>query len=364
MACEVAILGGGVIGSAIAYELASVGLSVVLFDDPCTVGQATRAATGLLVAGRSRTRASLQTRAIEMSLRLWTRWAKALEREASVQIGYRAGSVLRLPESPKEAENLRAAVDRASESGDTAAWLPPGAVAEMEPLVEPVARMGAAQFKSEGTVLADRLVCALRVASSRKGTVVLSEAVREVVRRGLAWEVRSAATTLSAKEIIIAAGIYSMDLAQRAGVCLPLYPVRGVGMCARVDRAPKFAVALRSLQVVPRSAVEVNIGASAERGEGNAVIVSAVLSELRKRSVSRLPWLGQSIVQTVSCGIRPASLLGRPIVSRVPGAPGLSVAVGHYRSGLALAPLTASVVREIVLGKPRSDVADFFAWPP
>ncbi len=78
------------------------------------------------------------------------------------------------------------------------------------------------------------------------------------------------------------------------------------------------------------------------------------------------PILSQAEVEATWAGLRPGSIDSKPYIGRVPGFENLIVATGHKRAGLQLAPATAELVADLVLGRPRawtSDPSDPIASP-
>lgn len=364
MRTDVAVVGGGIIGSAIGYELARSGLSVRLFDSPALRGQATSAATGVLVAGRGRAAPGSLQSLIEESLALYPSWAAELEQSAGKEVGFHSNAVLRLALNEREARVLEGAMDWALRHGKRAEWLSSAAAAELEPLLRGVLCVGAARFENEGFVATSRLVAALRTGIERFGGTIVSSTVTQAVHTGRHWELQADSVRVRADHLVLAGGFSSALLAQRMDIALPLYPVRGVSFS--VSGVPRLsqALILGGLQVVPQSLTEVMVGSTVERDEHLPAIAVVRLGELRHRSSAICPWLKEGSILSVRCGIRPASRIGRPIVGAVPGYSNVVVAVGHYRSGLALAPLTAKTVLENLSGGPASEVSRFFAWPP
>ncbi|GIW45777.1 MAG: glycine oxidase ThiO [Candidatus Binatia bacterium] len=362
MRTDAAVVGGGIIGSAIGYELARSGLSVSLFDSRALYGGATLAAAGLLVSGRGVAVGPLQS-LTEESLALYPAWVAELERNAGVEVGFHSNAVLRVARNEREARVLVEAVERALQRGRRAQWLSPAAAAESEPLIEGVACVGAARFENEGFVNVSRLVAVLRAGIRRFGGVIFSSTVTRAVRTGPFWELKADFAEVQTEHLVLAGGFHSLPLAQQIGIALPLYPVRGLSFCVCGTSRLSRALTIGGLQIVPQSRTEVVVGSTVEREECRPAIAPKRLGELRDRSNAICPWLREGRVSAVRCGIRPASRIGRPIVGAVPGYANVVVAVGHYRSGLALAPLTAKTVQEVILGSPANEASRFFAWP-
>ncbi len=363
MRCDVVIVGGGIIGSAAAYELASQGVDVTVFDDPLSLGKATRAATGLLVVGRGQRVRTEHAQLLQLSLALFEPWIRGLEKRAGKELGFRRGSVLRVARTERESTRLRLAVELAVSRGEEAEWFTAEQVREAEPLLAEVEQYGAARFEIEAVVEPERLLDALRRGCQTLGVRILPEFVKGLEPTGLGWRVYGEERKVETDKVVLAAGFASIPLAQSLGLSLPLIPVRGISIAAVVPLKAQFAFTYAGLQVVPRQGTKVVVGSTLEKHEGLPVIAPAKLAELKRQSQSFFPWMARRIAVEVRCGVRPGSAIGRPIVAKVPRYPGLSVAVGHYRSGVVLAPLTGQTIREILFSERLSGASLVWRWP-
>lgn len=358
---DIAVVGGGIVGSAIAYELCVAGLGVAVFDDSRWPGKASVAASGLLIAGQDGLETTRSGRAIGESLRLYPDWVARIERAAGVAVHYVPGSVLRVAANEAEEARLRAVWKEAQVAHAECDWIGPEELAQI--LERPSTFRGAIRFLSEATVAAERLLRALRQVCMANRAMWEDSAVREIrhVRGG--WELVTSTMTVRAAELVLACGYRTVQWADRLGFPLLLHPVRGMAYRVLDPRAGSAAVVAGAMHAVSQAEGFVIVGSTVERGQGTPRISASSFARLRTRSLAAFPWLQHEPVVEVRCGIRPGSRVGRPVVARVPQGSGLIVACGHYRSGFALAPLTARVVREIVFGTSRSDGARWFAFP-
>jgi glycine oxidase len=78
----------------------------------------------------------------------------------------------------------------------------------------------------------------------------------------------------------------------------------------------------------------------------------AGVAELTQAICELVPASAGASIDAVRVGLRPATDNGAPLVGPAPGVPGVTLATGHYRNGILLAPLTAAMVTEQVLGRP------------
>jgi glycine oxidase len=101
--------------------------------------------------------------------------------------------------------------------------------------------------------------------------------------------------------------------------------------------------------LVPRLSGECLFGATVEDGVADRDVTLDGLAWLLAEAFNTAPGLGRLRFLRAWAGLRPASGDGLPVVGPWPGAPGLVIATGHYRSGILLAPVTARIIRDHVV---------------
>jgi glycine oxidase len=158
---------------------------------------------------------------------------------------------------------------------------------------------------------------------------------------------------LDADAVLLAAGSWSGELAGRIGFDLPVRPVKGQILLLRAEPGRLRHIVKHDLAYfVPRSDGRVLVGASMENvgfRYGNTV---AVIHQLMQALMRLTPGLADAEVERQWMGFRPGSPDGLPFLGPVRERPGLWVASGHYRNGVALAPVTADIMSSWILGEP------------
>lgn len=158
----------------------------------------------------------------------------------------------------------------------------------------------------------------------------------------------------SCDAVVLATGPYSLKLARRLGVRLPVQP--GKGYHRDVAIGPNGAPALRIACVLNESAVfctplytKVRFAGTMEFSGVNRVMRPERLRQLTRAAREVFPGLGTARASSEWCGLRPMSVDGLPIVGPLPGVEGVSVATGHGMLGLTLAPVTGEMIANHVL---------------
>jgi len=225
------------------------------------------------------------------------------------------------------------------------------AVAALEPSV--AARVvGALHVKPERFIrpetLSRGLIDALGALNVR---LVEDRAVTALRRAGGGWRVHTDGDEFRTDRVVISAGIWSREIAAPLGLKLPLQAGKG------------YSVTARGTGVPPRRAaffVEAMIGASPYDGAvrlAGMLELSGMDQSLKRR---RLDAVYQAARRYLSgwepgraelewAGLRPMTPDGLPIVGAIPGQPGAFIATGHGMVGVTLAPATAALLAPLVL---------------
>jgi glycine oxidase len=159
---------------------------------------------------------------------------------------------------------------------------------------------------------------------------------------------------IHADAVLLAAGSWSGELGKALGFSIPVQPVKGQIVLLNSEPGCLHHIVKHDrAYFVPRRDGRILVGASMEMvgfKPGNSVVeVQALLNALTRL----LPGLAaDATMERQWMGFRPGSPDGLPFLGPVPGHPGLWVASGHYRNGVALAPITAHIISRWIKGEP------------
>jgi glycine oxidase len=344
------VVGAGAIGVACALELATAGLRVVVIERGRPGGEASGASAGLL-SGFTSARAGALGELYRRSRDLFVPLAARLRDEGGLDIEHERGGHLELCLTDAEARGTRRLAADPEHAGERLAWLDAGELRRLEPGVTPEAR-GALLLPRNEWVNNGRLVTALvRAAAARGVTFWLDEPVDELLVEGArAIGVRARAQgPVHAGVVVLAAGAWSGRI---PGVP-PALRTRAVkGQMLALGHLPPVLqrVVLRDeVYLVPRAGGECLVGATVEEGPEDRAVTAAGLRWLLDQALATAPGLAGAPVVRTWAGLRPAVADGLPVVGPWPGLDGLVVATGHFRSGILLTPVTALLVRDLVV---------------
>jgi glycine oxidase len=345
----VAVVGGGVIGLAVAWRCAQRGLDVTVYDRPS--GEGASAVAAGMIAPTSETRAGEDALCdlLTRSARRWPDFAAELEQRAGIQIGYRDEGTLIVALTDDDMREVRRLCAGYQRAGQPVLSLTADELRAREPLLSPRIR-GGAYAPHDRQVDPRRLLHALsRVVRIRPERVTDLAAI-------------------DADVTIVAAGIGT-----RALTGLPIRPVKGQTVRVRAAVPPVRHVIRgyargRAVYLVPRQDGEVVIGATEEERGTDTGVTAGGLLDLLRPAAELLPGIAEYPVSEIVAGLRPGTPDNAPILgvlppgAVLPGAelagavlPGavrarrgaVIVAAGHYRHGVLLAPITADAIAEL-----------------
>ena len=350
---ETVVVGGGVVGLAVAYELARRGREVLVLDRDDLPGVATRAAAGMLAPTSEADLTDRVMLDLELdSLARYPEFVAALESVSGEACGYRTEGTLWVAldrDQDGELERL-ASMQRAK-----------GLVARQLTIEETLGREPHLSGRIVAGLLAPddyqvdprALSAALVAAIGRLGGRVLAgsrvtrveyaaghvEAVTGVGPSG-AFEVR-------ADTVVLAAGVWTEDVSAPMPP-LGLRPVKGQLVRLSGPELVRHIVRSPEVYLVPRRGGELLVGATMEEQGLDASPTAGAVLDLLREAWRLLPAVYDLALTEVSVGFRPAVRDHRAVIGAT-ATRGLYVATGHFRNGVLLAPATAHHLAEWIV---------------
>jgi len=360
---DILVVGAGVIGCAVAYELARRGAAVTLVDGR-SVGQgATQASAGVLApyleaADHSDTFQSLTS----TSLSLYDAFVEQVQAESGRDVPYRRTGTLEVAGTDERMDVLRQRAARIDADAHVSV-LDAAATRAEEPQVAADV-VGSLLIGAHGFVGVRALTAALATAARRHGVVVREQ--RAVHRIGSAAGglcVETSEGTLGAAAVVLAAGSWSGTIAIEPTVASPaVRPVRGQLLHLVWKGAPLRRVLWSErCYLVPWDDGTVLAGATSEDAGFEEKATVAGVRDLLDAACDLAPQAWTATFLGTRVGLRPASPDELPIVGFSKTLPGLMYATGHYRNGVLLAPLTARLVADALVDDRRDPLLDALA---
>jgi glycine oxidase len=359
---DVVIVGGGVIGTAIAWRAASQGLSVTLVDPDRDADKASLVAAGMLGPVSESVFGEHHLLALNLlSVGLFPGFIQELEDATGLTTGLRTEGTLAVAYDSGDLAALRRLTEFRHSIGLKAEALDARQCRSLEPFLAPATR-GGVLVTGDLSVDNRRYLAALTAAAGNAGVKHLTGTVTEVAAppgraRVTARLGQEAGTTgIDARDVVVAAGFATRDLTGVPdAIRRAVRPVKGQLLRLRhPEHLPRIAtrtiratVQGRDLYIVPRADGEVVVGATQEERDDRDVTAGAV-HDLLRDAVTALPAISELILAEINVGLRPGSKDNGPIVGRV--TEGLIMATGHFRNGILLSAATADAVAAILTG--------------
>ncbi|MGE0043743.1 MAG: glycine oxidase ThiO [Vicinamibacterales bacterium] len=345
---EVLIVGAGIVGCAVAERLAAAGASVRVLD-PRPAGQgATQASAGVLapyIEGHaSETLRSLGRR----SLDLYDGFIARASRGGPVE--YHRNGTFEVALDEAGAARLAAAAAGLAGLGVEAELVPASAIRRRAPHVSPAAT-AALLVPVQGFVAASALTAALREAALAAGAVFEHGRVTAIARGAGKVVVATTTGAAAAERVVLAAGSWAGQIPIEGVDPPPVRPVRGqlLHLDAGVEGMDQVVWG-EHCYLVPWADGTVLVGATVEDAGFDERATAAGVGGLLAAAAALVPPLADAAFTAVRVGLRPWSPDDLPLVGASEAVPGLVYAIGHYRNGILLAPLTAALVENIVTG--------------
>jgi len=362
---DVVVIGSGVIGCSVAWELARRGASVHVVDDrPVGMG-ATQASAGVLAPYIEAD--EKQPAFLDLSIRslsLYDEFITDASADSRTDIPYRHVGTLQTAMSEDRLAGLRWTAARLAERGVAASLLDAQAVRTEEPqLADDV--LGGLVIGEHRFVQPFEMTIALAAAAKARGARFGEPAhVRRVSATASGASVETTRGSLAAQTVVMAAGSWSGRIeiaAVRARP--PVKPVRGqllhLAWNGPILRRVTWG---ERCYLVPWADGTLLVGATVEDAGFDERTTVAGVRDLLEAVSELVPHAWTAGFLGARAGLRPGTSDDLPIVGWSKAVPNLMYATGHYRNGILLAPLTSRVVADAVIDG-RNDPSLQFIGP-
>ncbi|HEY6269079.1 MAG TPA: glycine oxidase ThiO [Candidatus Acidoferrum sp.] len=343
---EVVIAGGGVIGGAIALELARAGLSVAVFDRQQPGQEASWASAGILSPAPENPGVVSMVPLGKASMSLYPEFVAQIEETSGVSTGFRPKGTLEALFSHDTKAELSTIIALHHGLGLKAEPLRAEDARELEPSLSE--EVEAAVLRPEEASIDNRaLTAAILQAAKRRGAEIFSgDAAKAIWREGN----RCAGLVLQNEKVeadwtIIAAGCFSAMIDGIAPYA-PVRPAKGQMAALRADEVNLERVLWsEKIYLVPRNDGRILAGATVEHAGFDKRVTAGGIDKILSAAIDLAPGLANARIEETWAGLRPDSPDHLPILGPT-DIDGLLMATGHFRSGILLTPITARLIRE------------------
>jgi glycine oxidase len=340
------IIGAGIIGLTIARELHLRGERNLLLVDRGPAGrEASWAAAGMLSPQAEAHVADDFFRFCCEARTLYPTFAAELLDETGVDIELDQTGTMQVTFSDERSSKLAERFEWQRKAGLEVERLSFDEIRELEPSISPSVRDGLL-FPNDWQVENRKLVEALLEYARRNRIEILENTeARDLIHE--AGEIRGIDTSAGrwyCDRAVMTAGAWTTRICT-----LPfrVKPIRGQMVCFRPEKSLlKHVVQEPNGYLVPRKDGRILAGATVEDVGFENMVTDGAVNSLQEMALEILPSLGNLNITESWSGLRPFASDGFPVLGRVPGIKNLTVATGHYRNGILLAPLTAKLIAD------------------
>jgi glycine oxidase len=355
---DVVVIGGGIIGLAVAWRARQRGMDVTLLERDAIGGGATHVAAGMLAPVAEVEFGRAGGRLLELGLRSAERWptfASELEEVAVHSVGLAPAGTLMVARDDDEARELQRQLDFRQSLGLSARRVRLSEARKLEPALAPTIRL-ALDVPSDRAVDPRLASAALRRACEAAGVLLREHAGTAALAgdgRRVTGVVLADGESVSAQQVVIATGAWSAQLrGLPPGATVPVRPVKGQTLRLRDPAGPGLlsrSVRFAEGYLVPRSGGRYVLGGTVEERGFDQAPTAGAAYELLREAYELVPGVSELEIEELCVGLRPGTPDNLPAIGH--GAvPGVVWATGHYRNGILLAPLTAELVAGLLAG--------------
>ena len=355
---DVIIVGAGIIGGAIALELARRGVRVTVFDRGAVGREASSAAAGMLSPQAEAQEPSPLFHLGIASRARYPEWLRKVSLESGTRIDFGACGLLNLALTEEAAIALKARSDWQVRLGLRSDWVTGREARALDPVLSK-GLAGALLLPDEAWVDSAALTRALAIAAVRHGARIEEhcEVTSLLLHGGRVAGVAVGNRHHAAERVVIAAGAWSSRI---GGMPFPsdwIEPSRGQIVAVR-RQAPIEHILYthgdtsgdtHSAYLAPRGADELLLGATVEHAGFEREVTVGGLTSILSAVARFAPAVAAAPVVRLVAGLRPEPRDGLPLIGPLARLPGLVLATGHFRHGILLAPITGELVAQAIV---------------
>jgi glycine oxidase len=348
---DIIVVGAGIVGAAVAYELARRGVAVQIVDERQVGMGATQASAGVLAPYIEAREDSAFLSLTVRSLELFDEFIARVSADSGIQVPYKRTGTIDIAASADDMRTIEANAALLARRGVNAVMLDASGVRAEEPHVSADA-VGGLLIETHGFVAAGELTRALVAAARARGAQLVEQTrVERIATTKDGAVVETSRGSLSAGAVVFAPGSWAGRIAiDGLKAQIPVRPVRGQLMSLAWNGPPLRRVTWSSrCYMVPWDDGTLLLGATVEEAGFDERATVAGVRDLLDAACEIVPQAWSAGFRGARVGLRPATSDGLPIIGASSAVPNLVYATGHYRNGVLLAPLTAQLVADAML---------------
>lgn len=347
---DVLIIGAGIIGSAIAYNLRKRGVDVMVLDREKAGSQASSAAAGLLAPLGPLSGPGPFADLLLTSFSLFPSLVPELEAASGLQLGYEQTGALRTVRNPKCVSNLKKRLEAWKPLELTMHWLTGDEARQREPLL--AADVSAAIYApEESQIQAHQITQAFATAAEKRGARFYPH-VEAIGVKHNSEEITGVKTSqgeiINCSHLILATGSWAAQHENWFNISLPVRPVKGQIISTQGTTLPLKHIIFGESAYIALKQENIIVGATKEEAGFNTQTTEEGISWLRNTAIRFIPSIQQSTLLSSWAGLRPGTPDKQPILGPAPRWKNVTLALGHNSVGIILSAITGQCIAELL----------------
>lgn len=355
---DAVIIGGGINGSSIAYQLSKIGKKVIILEKKQLACEASSAAAGMLAAQAEIEQDGPLFQLALRSQRMFSTLSDELFEYTGIDIEYVNKGMLKIAETEEIALEVNKQVTFQRNWDPDIQWLDSNEIRDIEPALAPSVA-GGMYLPNDGHVQPIKLTHAFAKAALQLGAEIRenTEVLSFIYQQGKVIGVKTNKGMIHCEQVVITTGAWAAKLMQETGLDIDVYPVKGECFSIKTEE-PVINTTIFSdkrCYLVPKRNGEIYIGATMIENTFDKNVTPGGIATLIERAGHLVPQMKDLPWERVWCGIRPQTGDGNPYIGEHPEWKGLFIAAGHFRNGILLSPITGTLVSDLLVGRLAND---------
>lgn len=349
-ATDVLIVGGGVIGTSIAYHLRKQGVDVSILEREEIGSQASSAAAGLLAPLGPLPGPGPLADLLLSSFAMFPALVPELEEASGLRLEYERPGALRTVRNPKRIANLKKRMKAWEPLGLHMYWLTGEEARKLEPQLGPDV-CAAIYAPEESQIKAPQVVKAFAKAASKLGARIYSHTEAINLHR-TGDKITSVCTvqgeTIACNRLILAPGAWAGWYEKWLNISIPVSPIRGQIISLQAPTPSLKHIIFGDAAYIAPKGESIIVGATREDAGFDIQVTEKGTSALYETALKFIPTLRENKRENAWAGLRPGTPDRGPILGAAPNWQNVILATGHNSVGIMLSPLTGKAIAELV----------------
>ena len=356
MSRHLVVVGGGVIGLSIAWQAVQRNFVVTLIDRGLIGAEASWASAGILPYVNPQTAQHPLEKLAAASHKLHPRWYLELRTATGIDYEHHVAGTIHFARTRAEKASLIGLEQHHRDEQSPFQTLTMDelgkAIPSMQHLIESHQVTYATKLLADAQLRSPRFLAALAAACRQNGVRIVEQVgdVRLTSRNNLIHSAESEAfDSIAGDEFCVASGAWSGELLRPLGLKIDFVPIRGQMVFYQLDRRPFSSVVYEGGNyLVPRTDGTLLVGSTLEDVGFDRSTTPEAIDVLSRFAGELVPDIAGRAPNRVWAGLRPATFDGFPYIGRVVDFRNLTLAAGHFRAGIHLAPITAVAICQLL----------------